>query len=140
MRLGLVSSMAVAASFVLPLSAHHVLSAQFDMRQTVTLTGVIAGVEWINPHTWIHVDVRDTDGNTVTWSVETAAPNALRRRAGFDDSLLSVGTAVTVVVWPAKDSSRRASGKTLSLPDGRAIDIQDRWMASVGALAQPGRK
>jgi hypothetical protein len=106
-----------------PLAAHHTPLADFDFTKPVTLKGVVTRVEWINPHAWIHIDVKDAGGNVVSWRVELASVNALARRGVTKDSFKQAGET-TVDVWLAKDGSEHAGatpGGTLTLPSGEKI-------------------
>jgi hypothetical protein len=104
------------------LSAHHAFSAEFDAKKPVKLRGVVTKMEWINPHSWIHVDVKEPNGKVVSWMVEGGAPNALLRR-GFTKSSLPVGTEVYIEGYQAKDGSMRANGRDITLPDGKKLFV-----------------
>ena len=108
----------VAASALL--FAHHSFSAEFDAQAPVTLKGPIVKIEWINPHTWIHVDVKGADGKTVTWMVEGGTPNTLQRRGITRDSV-TIGTLIVVEGFRSKDGRMRANGRNLTFPDGRTL-------------------
>ncbi len=103
-----------------PVMAHHAFSAEFDAKKPVTLKGTVTRMEWINPHTWIHIDVKGPDGKTVEWMIEGGAPNALLRR-GFTKNSLPVGSEILVVGYQAKDGSKRANGRDLTLADGKTL-------------------
>lgn len=103
-----------------PLLAHHAFSAEFDANAPVTLKGPIVKIEWINPHTWIHVDVKGADGKTVTWMVEGGTPNTLQRRGITRDSV-TIGTVIVVEGFRSKDGRTRANGRNLTFPDGRTL-------------------
>jgi hypothetical protein len=116
-----------AASFVVvasgaPLRAHHAFAAEFDGAKPVTLTGTVTKMDWINPHAWLHMDVKGPDGKVVSWMVEGGAPNALLRR-GWNRRSVPPGTVVTVQGFRAKDGSTRASGGAVTLPDGKKLFI-----------------
>lgn len=100
--------------------AHHSFSAEFDAKREVHLEGVISRVEFINPHAWIHVDVKGKDGKVVTWMIEAGSPNVLLRR-GITKSTVTPGTQVVVDGYQAKDGSLRANGRDITLPDGRKL-------------------
>jgi hypothetical protein len=87
--------------------AHHAFAAEFDADKPVTFKGVITKMEWVNPHTWLHVDVKNPDGTVVNWAVEAGTPNVLFRRGFTKDSLLP-GTEIVVDGYQSKDGSRRA--------------------------------
>jgi hypothetical protein len=105
-----------------PLVAHHAFSAEFDAKRPVKLRGVVTKMEWINPHSWIHVDVKDASGKVTEWMVEGGAPNALLRR-GFTKKSLPIGTEVLIEGYQAKDGSNRANGRDLTLPDGSKLFV-----------------
>jgi hypothetical protein len=122
----------VAAMAAMPLWAHHAFSAEFDANKPVKLRGVVTKVELINPHSWIHIDVREPDGKVVSWAIEGGTPNTLFRMGITKDSL-PTGTEVLVDGYQAKDGSRRANGRDITLPDGRKIFVGG---SSVGAPTQ----
>src|SRR5678815_1170917 len=100
-----------------PMWAHHAFAAEFDAKKPVHLEGVVSKVELINPHAWIHVDVKAPDGKVTTWMVEAGSPNVLLRR-GFTKATVKVGTPVVVDGYQSKDGSMRANGRDITLPDG----------------------
>ena len=102
------------------LAAHHAFAAEFDARKEVTLKGAVTSVEWVNPHVWIHVDVKKPDGKLESWAIEAGTPNVLFRRGFTKDSLLP-GTEIVVDGYQSKDGSRRANGRDLTFPDGRKL-------------------
>ena len=103
-----------------PVKAHHAFGAEFDADKPVKLQGTIARVEWINPHTWIHIDVKKPDGTVEEWMVEGGTPNTLMRR-GFTMTLLQSGTEIVVNGFQSKDGQKRANGRDLTLPNGRTL-------------------
>jgi hypothetical protein len=100
--------------------AHHAFAAEFDAKQPVKFKAVVTRMEWTNPHVWIHVDVKQPDGTVEKWSIEAGTPNVLFRR-GFTKQSLLPGTEILVDGYRAKDGSRRANGRDLTLPDGRTL-------------------
>jgi hypothetical protein len=103
-----------------PLWAHHAFTAEFDSKKPLKLRGTVAKVELINPHSWIHIDVKNPDGTTTRWMIEGGTPNTLLRR-GFTKNSLPAGTEILVDGYQAKDGSNRANGRDLTFPDGKKI-------------------
>jgi hypothetical protein len=101
-------------------SAHHSFSAEFDAKQPVTLHGTITGMDWINPHSWLHLDVKNEDGTVTPWMVEGATPNTLLRR-GFKKDAIKPGTEIVVIGFRARNGANRANGRDLILPDGSRL-------------------
>lgn len=105
-----------------PVVAHHAFAAEFDGSKPVTLKGTVIKMEWVNPHAWLHMEVKGPDGKTVAWAVEGGAPNALLRR-GWNKNSVPPGTQVTVEGFRAKDGSNRANGREATLPNGQKLFI-----------------
>ena len=100
------------------LYAHHAFGAEFDPNLPVLLKGPIVRIEWINPHTWIHLEVTKKDGVKEVWMVEGGTPNSLLRR-GLKRDTLKIGQAIIVDGYQSKDRSTRANGRDVTLPDGQ---------------------
>ena len=109
--------LATASSVV----AHHSFSAEFDGKKEVTLVGRVAKMEWVNPHSWLYIDVPKADGTTERWAVEFGSPNVLFR-SGWKKDSLPEGMRVTVKGFPAKDGSLRANSRGVEFPDGHKLD------------------
>jgi DNA/RNA endonuclease YhcR with UshA esterase domain len=103
-----------------PVAAHHSFAAEFDAKAPVTLHGTVKQMDWVNPHSWIHLDVKNPDGTVTTWMIEGGTPNTLLRR-GFTKNSLKAGTELTVEGYRAKDGANRANGRDLVLPDGKRL-------------------
>jgi hypothetical protein len=119
--------------------AHHAFAAEFDARQPITLRGTVTRVEWINPHTWIHIDVKDTDGNVVEWMIEGGTPNTLLR-AGVDRKSLPAGTEIVVDGYRAKSGLNRANGRDITLADGRKLSLGSSLKGSAGGDTPTDKK
>ena len=113
---------AVVAAVQISVLAHHAFSAEFDMKRPVKLKGTVTRVEWINPHSWIHITIKKPNGTTEEWMIEGGTPNTLFRR-GITRTSLPVGTEILVDGYQAKDGSHRANGRNLTLPDGRTLFV-----------------
>ena len=103
-----------------PVFAHHAFAAEFDAKKPLKLRGTVTRMEWINPHAWIHIDVKDTDGKVVSWMIEAGTPNTLFRRGFTKDSLVP-GMEILVDGYVSKDGSNRANGRDVTFPDGRKL-------------------
>jgi hypothetical protein len=102
------------------LQAHHAFALEFDVNSPVELTGVVSKVELINPHSWIHLDVTDADGQTTTWMIEGGSPNALVRR-GVTRNSIPVGSELRVTGYQARDKTPKAVGRNVGFADGREL-------------------
>ena len=105
-----------------PMWAHHAFAAEFDAQKPVKLKGTVVKVEFINPHSWIHMDVKDADGKVTRWMVEGGSPNALFRR-GVTKDALPQGTEILVDGYQAKDGSNRANGRDITFADGKKLFV-----------------
>ena len=103
-----------------PMWAHHSFAAEFDINQPITLRGTVTEMEWVNPHAWIHLDVKDADGKVVHWMIEGGSPNILLRR-GFTKQSLLPGTELVVEGFRAKNGEDRANGANITFKDGRRL-------------------
>jgi hypothetical protein len=105
-----------------PVWAHHAFAAEFDSTKPVKLKGTVTKMEWINPHAWIHIDVKNDDGTVTSWMVEGGSPNTLLRN-GFTKASLPVGTEIVVDGYQAKDASNKLNGRDITFPDGRKLFV-----------------
>ena len=112
-----------AALFSAPAAfAHHAFSAEFDANQPITLRGTVTKMEWVNPHSWLYVDVKGPDGSVTNWAVEAGAPNAMFRR-GWNKNSIPVGIEVVVDGYRAKNGKNIANGRDVTLPDGKKLFV-----------------
>ena len=119
-RLMIVMAGASLLLAAVPAWAHHAFAAEFDAKKPVKLEGKVTKMEWINPHAWIHIDVKNADGTMTNWMIEGGTPNTLLRR-GFTKDSLAIGTEVVVDGYQAKDGSFRANGRDITFTDGRKL-------------------
>ena len=119
-------ALALALTTMIPLArpalAHHSFAAEYDADKPVTLTGSVTKMAWINPHSWIYIDVKKADGKVENWAVEAGPPGTLVR-AGFTKESLAGGTVIKVNGYRAKDGALRANGRDITLPDGRLLFV-----------------
>jgi hypothetical protein len=95
-------------------SAHHAFAAEFDANNPINVTGTVTRVEWMNPHTWFYLDVKDDTGKVTSWGFEMGSPNGLMR-AGWTRNSMKIGDAVTVEGSRARDGSNHANARAVTL-------------------------
>ena len=112
---------AIVVAAALPARAHHAFGGEFDANRPVLLRGAVVKVEWVNPHAWIHIAVKQADGTTDVWMVEGGSPNSLLRH-GVTRASLPIGTEIVVDGYQARDHTlKRANGRNITYPDGRKL-------------------
>ena len=114
----LAASLFGAAS--IPAFSHHAFAAEFDGNKKLTLKGTTAKMEWINPHAWLHIDVKEADGSLTRWMVELGPPNSLIKR-GWTKQSVPAGMEVVVVGYQAKDGAKRLNGRDVTLSNGKQL-------------------
>ena len=122
-----------------PALAHHAFAAEFDATKPLKLQGTVTKVEWINPHTWIHMEVKRPNGIVESWAVEGGPPNALLRR-GFTKGALPAGTEILVDGFQAKDNSKRLNGRDLTFADGQRMFLGSSGTGAPEDGRDPGDK
>jgi hypothetical protein len=134
---GLALCIAASAASV---AAHHAFAAEFDANKPVTMKGIVTKMEWLNPHVWLHMDVKMPNGEVENWAFEAGTPNVLFRR-GFTRNSLLPGTVVVIDGYRAKDGSRRANGRDLTFEDGKKLFMGSSGTGAPYELNQkPGAK
>jgi hypothetical protein len=117
-----VASIAAIAAGTLAVHAHHSFSAEFDGTKQVTLEGTVFMMEFVNPHSWLHIDAKLPDGTVERWKIEGGSPNVMFR-LGWTRDTLPIGTKVKVTGNPSKDGAKRMSSRNIQFPDGKKMDM-----------------
>jgi hypothetical protein len=116
----LLATVAIVAGAARAAQSHHSFAAEYDDQKPLKITGTLAKVEWMNPHIWYYVDVKNADGSVTTWAISGGAPGQLMRR-GITKDLLVLGSEVNVEGFKAKDGSNNGFGQRVTYPDGRNV-------------------
>ena len=135
MRLGL-SFMIACIGLLLAgraVDAHHAFAAEFDANKPITLRGTLTKMEWVNPHGWLHIAVKQPDGTVVNWMGETGAPNALLRR-GWTKESLPAGIELVLEGYLAKNGTKKMTAMTVLLPNGEKLFAGS---SGIGAPVEP---
>ena len=119
-----------------PVLAHHSFAAEFDARRPVKLRGTVTKMEWVNPHSWIHIDVKNPDGSISKWMIEAGAPNSLIRR-GWNKNSLPPGMEILVEGFQAKDGQLRANGRDVTFPDGSKLFVGSSGIGAPDERPEP---
>ena len=116
------ASVATLMAAALPVAAHHSFSAEFDTNKKLTLEGTVVKFEWVNPHSWLDIDVPKPDGTVEHWRLEGGSPGVLLR-LGWNKNSLPTGTKIKVTAFQAKDGEFRGSTREIEFPDGRKMSL-----------------
>jgi hypothetical protein len=130
--LGVLACAGVLLAGARPL-AHHAFAAEFDVNRPISLRGMVTKMEWVNPHSWIHIDVKGSDGAVTTWMIEGGSPNSLLR-LGFTMNAVQFGMEIVVEGFQAKDGSNKGVGRSLTFADGRMLFLGS---SAPGAQGEP---
>src|SRR5580704_12235070 len=122
----ILAAVAVAAALPPAALAHHSFAAEFDSSKVMHLEGTVVQIAWVNPHSWIYMDVKKADGGIDHWKIEGGAPSLLLRR-GWTKNSVQPGVKVVVSAYQARDGALRASARDVTFPDGRSLDAASSY-------------
>ena len=105
-----------------PALAHHSLQSEYDINQSITLKGTVTKVDWVNPHVYVYLDVKDKSGKSTSWALSSLSPGAARR-AGVTRANFGQGQTVTIMGYHAKDSSNFAFMRKMTFADGHSVEL-----------------
>lgn len=125
-RATVLTLLATAAMLPLAAFAHHSFSAEFDATKVVHLEGTVVKFSWVNPHSWIYMDVMKPDGTIEHWKIEGGAPSLLLRR-GWNKNSVQPGVKIVVNAFQARDGAMRGSARDVTFPDGRKLDAASSY-------------
>ena len=128
----------LGAFLTVPVGAHHSFAAEYDANKPITLRGAVTSMVWSNPHAWIYVDVKGSDGKTVNWAVETGNPNGLYRR-GWRKTDLPAGAELIIEGYLAKDGTATVNAANITLPGGRRLFAGSSGTGAPSDLTATGR-
>ena len=114
-----------------PAPAHHAFGAEFNADKPIALRGTVTMMEWVNPHSWIHIDVKGADGTVVNWMIEGGSPNSLLR-LGFTKNAVLPGMEIVVDGYQAKDGTNKGVGRSLTFADGRKLFLSESAPSAQG--------
>jgi hypothetical protein len=120
------TAMVLTAAVPLLAAAHHSFAAEFDASKVVHLEGTVVQFSWVNPHSWIYMDVKKPDGTVDHWKIEGGAPSLLLRR-GWNKNTVQPGVRIVVNAFQARDGALRASARDVTFPDGKTLDAASSY-------------
>ena len=120
MKFAVVAAGALMLLASVPAIAHHSFAAEFDATKPLKLTGTVTKIEWMNPHAYFYIDVKEADGKVTNWGMEMGSPNGLMRQ-GWSRNSMKIGDTVTVAGWRAKDGSLKGNARSVTLSGGQKL-------------------
>ena len=121
-KVGLFAAASLLLVSVETATAHHSFDAEYDSKKTANITGYVTKVDWVNPHVYVYLDVKDANGGVTKWAVTTLPPGNLRR-GGLTRQLLGYGETVSILGFRARDGSNLAFLRTITFADGHTLEI-----------------